>query len=62
MEIDPTVSGLLIAAVTSMAGVITYLWKQLTNQFNSLQKRSDECDEDRKELWKALYSIKGNQQ
>jgi hypothetical protein len=54
---DPTVNGLLIAAVTSLAGVVTYLWKQLSNHYTELKAEHRECVDDREKLWKALYSI-----
>ena len=54
---DPTVNGLLIAAVTSLAGVVTYLWKQLSNHYIELKAEHRECVEDREKLWKAMYSI-----
>jgi hypothetical protein len=54
---DPTVNGLLIAAVTSLAGVVTYLWKQLSNHYAELKAEHHECVDDREKLWKALYSI-----
>ncbi len=54
---DPTVNGLLIAAVTSLAGVVTYLWKQLSSHYAELKVSHEECVNDRQKLWKALYSI-----
>ncbi len=54
---DPTVNGLLIAAVTSLAGVVTYLWKQLSTHYSELKAEHRECVEDRERLWKAMYSI-----
>ena len=54
---DPTVNGLLIAAVTSLAGVVTYLWKQLSTHYKELKAEHRECVEDREKLWKAMYSI-----
>ena len=54
---EPTVNGLLIAAVTGLAGCVTFLYKQQQNRFNDMVTRHDECDDDRRKLWKALYSI-----
>ena len=54
---EPTVNGLLIAAVTGLAGVVTFLYKQQQNRFNDMVQRHDECDDDRRKLWKALYAI-----
>ncbi len=54
---DPTVNGLLIAAVTSLAGVVTYLWKQLSTHYSELKAEHRECVDDRQRLWKAMYSI-----
>lgn len=59
-----TVPGLLLGAVTSLAGVVVFLWKQLSDHnkeqketYKELQARHDECDDDRRKLWKALYAI-----
>ena len=61
---EPTVASLLIAAVTGLAGVVVFLWKQINEgnknrevQYVELQARHDECDDDRRKLWRALYSI-----
>lgn len=54
---DPTVNGLLLAAVTSLGGVVAYLWKQLSAHYNELKEQHRECVEDREKLWKAMYSI-----
>jgi hypothetical protein len=54
---EPTTSGLLIAAVTTLAGVVTYLWKQLTSHYAELKEEHRECVEDRERLWKAMYTI-----
>ncbi len=54
---DPTVNGLLIAGITSLGGVVAYLWKQLSSHYTELKQEHRECVEDRQELWKALYSI-----
>ena len=53
---EPTVNGLLIAAVTGL-GVVTFLHKQQQNRFNDMVQRHDECDYYRRKLWKALYAI-----
>ena len=54
---EPTTSGLLIAAVTTLAGVVTYLWKQLPSHYAELKEEHRECVEDRERLWKAMYTI-----
>ena len=54
---DPTVNGLLLAAITTLAGVVTYLWKQLTDNYKEIKVKADECEEDRQRLWRAMYSI-----
>lgn len=54
---EPTTSGLLIAAITTLAGVVTYLWKQLSSHYAELKAEHRECVEDRERLWKAMYSI-----
>jgi hypothetical protein len=54
---EPTTSGLLIAAITTLAGVVTYLWKQLSSHYAELKAEHRECVEDRERLWKAMYTI-----
>jgi hypothetical protein len=61
---DPTVSGLLITAVTSLGGVVVFLWKQISDshkesklRLKESEARHDECDDDRRKLWQALYAI-----
>jgi hypothetical protein len=54
---EPTVSGLLVTAITTLAGVVTYLWKQNSDHYKELKSDHDECVSDRQKLWKALYSI-----
>ena len=54
---EPTVNGLLIAAVTSLAGVVAFLWKQVNDNCKGIQEKLADCEEDREELWKTLYQI-----
>ena len=54
---EPTVNGLLIAAVTGLAGVVTFLWKQISDNHKSIVTKLTDCEEDREELWKTLYTI-----
>jgi hypothetical protein len=54
---DPTVNGLLIAAITTLGSVVAFLWKQLSDHYKELRSDRDECVEDRQRLWKALYQI-----
>ena len=54
---DPTVNGLLLAGITSLGGVVAYLWKQLSSHYSELKAEHRECVEDRQKLWKAMYSI-----
>ena len=48
---EPTINGLLIAAITTLGGVVGYLWKQLSAQYKEIQDRSQDCDDDRRNLW-----------
>lgn len=54
---EPTVSGLLITAITTLSGVVTYLWKQHSDHYKELKENHDDCVNDRERLWKAMYSI-----
>ena len=54
---DPTVNGLLLAGITSLGGVVAYLWTQLSAHYAELKAEHRECVEDRERLWKAMYSI-----
>lgn len=54
MEVDTTV---LLGAISALGGVVTFLWRQIMTHYNETKQARDECDEDRKKLWKALYAI-----
>jgi hypothetical protein len=43
-----TVEGLLTIAITTLAGLVTYLWKEIRI-----------CAEDRKKLWGELAYLRG---
>ena len=52
--IDTTI---LLGAISALGGVVTFLWRQIMTHYNETKQARDECDEDRKRLWKALYQI-----
>jgi len=49
--IDPTVSGLLIAAVTALGSVVAFLWKQIADNHKSALASKKDCEQDRERLW-----------
>ena len=49
---DMTMNGMLLSAIGTLGGIVAYLWKQLTTNYNEIKIKSIECEEDRKELWK----------
>jgi len=49
--IDPTVSGLLIAAVTGLGSVVAFLWKQIADNHKSALESKKDCEQDRERLW-----------
>jgi len=55
---------MLLTAIGSLAGVIVFLWKQISSHHQELVDSKKECDEDRerlhgecRQLWKAMYQI-----
>ncbi len=54
MEFDTTV---LLGAISALGGVVTFLWRQIMSHYNETKQAKVECEEDRKKLWQALYSI-----
>lgn len=54
---DPTVNSMLISAVVSLAGVVAFLYKQQQERYKTMEERAEECDDDRRKLWMAVYQI-----
>jgi len=55
---DPTMMNtMMIGAVTSLAAVVTFLWKQISDNHKETRAARDECEKDREKLWRALSSI-----
>ena len=59
-----TDSTLLLGAVSAMAGVVAFLWKQISSYHTEVILGRKECEEDRErlhkeqqELWKAIYQM-----
>jgi hypothetical protein len=52
--IDTTI---LLGAISALGGVVTFLWRQIMTHYNETKQARDECEEDRKKLWRAMYSI-----
>ena len=48
---------MLLAAIASLGAVVTFLWKQISDNHRETREARDECEEDRKRLWQALYQI-----
>jgi hypothetical protein len=47
----------LLAGISALAGVVTYLWKQITDHHKETREARADCEADRERLWKALYAI-----
>jgi len=48
---------ILLGAISALAGVITFLWKQVSDNHKAVYAKLTDCEQDREELWKAMYSI-----
>ena len=50
---------MLLAAIGALASVIVFLFRNDQKHYSELKQRSDECEDDRKRLWRELASIRG---
>ena len=50
---------ILLAAISALGGVVTFLWRQIMSHYNETKKARDECEYDRTELWKQLAKQAG---
>ena len=46
------------AVVTSLAGCVAFLFALFHKGYDDLNKRCEECEADREQLWRELASIK----
>lgn len=49
----------LMVAVGVLAGAVATLWGWFRNQYTKIEKKADDCLEDREELWKQILSMGG---
>ena len=54
IELDTTI---LLGAISTLAGVITFLWKQVSDNHKAVYTKLTDCEDDREELWRTLYQI-----
>lgn len=55
---DSHATEMLLTAIGALAGVVAYLYKQTLTHFTQIQERADECDADRRRLWKELADVR----
>jgi len=53
---DPTIVSILITAVSTLAGVVAYLWRTFLKTIDDLNQRAKDCEDDREQLWNALIA------
>lgn len=49
---------MLIGAIGALAGVVAYLYRQTVAHFGEVQKKLDDCEKDRKDLWEELANVR----
>ncbi len=49
--VELTSNGMLVAAITSLSGVVAYLWRQQAKTHETTYINWLECMQDREELW-----------
>ena len=55
-----SLSTALMGGLTVLAGAVGHLYHAQRKNYEEIVKRSDECDEDRRQLWVALARIDPN--
>ena len=55
---SPTISQMLMIAVSTLAAVIGYLYAQIQRYYKELEERTKLCEEDREQLWKQIAQLK----
>lgn len=50
----------LVAAVSSLAGVVLVLWNWFTRAHNRITHRLDECEKEKKQLWDAILGLRSS--
>lgn len=48
---------MMIAAITTLSGVVTFLWKQVSDNHKAVYAKLTDCESDREELWKMMHAI-----
>lgn len=46
---------LLLAGITTLGGVIAYLFRQVQTDMNTMKKDIEACEADRLKLWERLF-------
>lgn len=55
---DEHATEMLLTAIGALAGVVAYLYRQTLDHFTQIQQRADECEADRRQLWKELADVR----
>lgn len=48
----------LMVAIVSLAGVVAILWAVVISNYRKLEKRTEQCEEDRLKLWKTIAELR----
>ncbi len=57
---DITQVGMLLGACATLGGVIAALWRQMLAHFGQVEKKLQDCEDDRKHLWECLAEQAGH--
>lgn len=50
---------MLLAAVTTLAGVVSVLWRNVIQTHASTIEKLNDCEDDRSDLWRAIAGVDG---
>lgn len=54
---DFTLVGILLSGIAALGGALVKLWTKFEQRFTTLEKKLDECEEDRQDLWRSMAKI-----
>lgn len=48
----------LLVAIVTLAGVVAILWAVVIANYKKLEKRTEECEKDRLNLWRTISELR----